>query len=159
MIGRVRAAFLGAALAVVAGWVLMGGWPALEAAPAKDSKAVAARKKVMQGNGKAMKALNAAVKAGEFPKVALMASEVGENALDIAEAFEKKDMAGKTTALPKIWEEKAKFNQLATKLLNDSRAVIEAARAKDKAKVEAGVKVMGSNCAACHKEFRQPPKK
>lgn len=159
MIGRVRAAFLGAALAVAAGWVLMGGWSPLEAAPAKDSKAVAARKKLMQGNAKAMKALNGAVKAGEFPKVALLASEVGENALGIAEAFEKKDMAGKTAALPKIWDEKAKFNQLASKLLNDSRAVIEAARAKDKAKVEAAVKVMGSNCAACHKEFRQPPKK
>jgi len=159
MSGRMRAALLGAALAVVAGWVLMGGWSALEAAPEKDSKAVAARKKLMQGNAKSMKALNAAVKAGEFPKAALFASEVGEFALGIAEAFEKKDMAGKTTALANIWDEKAKFGQIASKLLNDSRAVIEAAREKDNAKVEAAVKVVGANCAACHKAYRVPPKK
>ena len=154
MIGKVRAALLGIAVALVAASFLAGGWSALAAAPEKDSKAVAARKKLMQGNAKAMKALNEAVKAGEFPKVVMQASEIGENALGIEEAFEKKDMSGKTTALPKIWEQKAKFNQLATKLLNDSRSVVEAARAKDKAKVEASVKAMGANCAACHKEFR-----
>ena len=154
MSGRARAALLGAALAAVAGWVLVGGWSAPEAAPEKDSKAVAARKKLMQGNAKSMKALNAAVKAGELPKAVLFASEVGEFALGIGEAFGKKDMAGKTTALAKIWDEKDKFTKIASKLLNDSRDVIEAARAKDKAKVEAAVKAMGANCAACHKAYR-----
>ncbi|MBI3127514.1 MAG: cytochrome c [Candidatus Tectomicrobia bacterium] len=159
MVGKVRAALLGAAAILVAA-SLMGGWSALEAAQEqKDSKAVAGRKKLMQGNAKAMKALNGALKAGEYPKVVMLASEIGENALGIGEAFEKKDLAGKTTALPKIWEEKAKFDRIASKMLNDSREVVEAARTKDKQKTEAAVKAMGSNCAACHKEFRQPPKK
>lgn len=159
MIGKVCAALFGAVFILVAGSVLMEGSPVLEAAPAKDSKAVAARKKLMQANGKAMKGISAAVKAGELPKVALLASEIGENALDMKDAFEKKDMTGKTTALPKIWSEKAKFDQMATKLLNDSRAVIEAAREKNKAKVAAAVKTMGANCGACHKAYRVQKKK
>lgn len=151
---KVRAALWGGILALVAGGFLIGGLQSFAAEAVKDSKAVADRKKTMQANNKLAKEIGEAVKKDEFPKVVFAASEIAENAINIPELFEKKDLTGKTAALPKIWEEKTKFDQRASKLMTDARAVVEAARDKDKAKVEAAVKVMGANCGACHETYR-----
>ncbi len=149
-----RLAGMGYAVWILAAGLAVWGAQGLLEAAEGESKVVAARKKVMQGNNKAFKAIQEAAKADKYGIILVQGSEIAENAMEIPDAFEKKDLSGKTRALPKIWEEKDKFKQIASKLMADARALEEAAQNKDKEKVTAAFKALGATCDACHKDYR-----
>jgi len=64
--------------------------------------------------------------------------------------------AGKTRALPVIWEKTDDFTA-AQKMLSDrAPKLLEAVKAKDLAGVKASFKELGGACKNCHDTFRKP---
>lgn len=61
--------------------------------------------------------------------------------------------AEKTDALPAIWENKAKFDSIMTKLHTDAETAI--ASIKDEASFKAELPKVLQNCGACHNDFRK----
>ncbi|HZB62180.1 MAG TPA: cytochrome c [Microvirga sp.] len=61
--------------------------------------------------------------------------------------------AEKTEALPTIWENKAKFESIGTKLSTDAQTALTTI--KDEASFKAEMPKVLQNCGACHNEFRK----
>ena len=59
-----------------------------------------------------------------------------------------------TKALPEVWSQKAKFDELATRLQTETAKLGEVARAKDEAGVKQQFAAVGKVCGACHEGFR-----
>jgi cytochrome c556 len=57
-----------------------------------------------------------------------------------------------TDALPYIWQERAKFDALANRLVSESKTL--AASAGELAALRSQVKVVGEVCSSCHHSFR-----
>lgn len=60
-----------------------------------------------------------------------------------------------TKALPEIWSQKAKFDDLAQRLQAETQKLGEVARAKNEAGVKQQYAAVGKVCGACHEGFRQ----
>lgn len=63
------------------------------------------------------------------------------------------EQGGKTTAAPKIWEDKAGFNAAEDKFLADAKAAV-AAPPVDVAALKMQVETLGADCGACHQTYR-----
>jgi cytochrome c556 len=61
--------------------------------------------------------------------------------------------AEKTEALPTIWENKAKFESIGTKLSTDAQTALTTI--KEEASFKAEMPKVLQNCGACHNEFRK----
>jgi cytochrome c556 len=59
-----------------------------------------------------------------------------------------------TRALPEIWSQKAKFDELAQRLQSETAKLGELARKKDEAGVKQQYAAVGKVCGACHEGFR-----
>jgi len=59
-----------------------------------------------------------------------------------------------TKALPEIWSQKAKFDELAQRLQTETAKLGEVARKKDEAGVKQQYAAVGKVCGACHESFR-----
>ena len=59
-----------------------------------------------------------------------------------------------TKALPEIWSQKAKFDELAQRLQSETAKLGELARAKNEAGVKQQYAAVGKVCGACHEGFR-----
>ena len=57
-------------------------------------------------------------------------------------------------ALPEIWSQKAKFDELAQRLQTETAKLGEVARKKDEAGVKTQYAAVGKVCGACHEGFR-----
>ncbi|MBB4039744.1 cytochrome c556 [Microvirga flocculans] len=76
------------------------------------------------------------------------------NAQKAAPLFpESSKSADKTEALPTIWENKAKFDSIMTKLGTDAQTAL--ASIKDEASLKAELPKVLQNCGACHNDFRK----
>jgi cytochrome c556 len=62
---------------------------------------------------------------------------------------------GKTDALPKIWEEPAKFNEAANAAKDATAKLAAAVKAGDKAGIGAAAKSVGEACKGCHDRYRK----
>jgi len=60
----------------------------------------------------------------------------------------------KSRALPEIWSQKAKFDELAQRLQTETQKLGEVARKKDEAGVKTQYAAVGKVCGACHEGFR-----
>jgi len=60
----------------------------------------------------------------------------------------------KSRALPEIWSQKAKFDELAQRLQSETAKLGELARKKDEAGVKQQYAAVGKVCGACHEGFR-----
>jgi cytochrome c556 len=60
-----------------------------------------------------------------------------------------------TKALPEIWSQKAKFDELSQRLQAETMKLGQVARAKDEAGVKQQYAAVGKVCGACHENFRQ----
>ena len=121
-----------------------------------QSAAIAKRKDILKGFGDATKPVAAMLKGeaaydGAAVQKALAAYAAGSKQLkDLFPADSK--TGGDTAALPKIWDEKAKFDAIFDKLAADATAA--AGAIKDEASLKANFgKVLG-NCKACHDDYR-----
>ena len=118
---------------------------------------IAVRKAMMKNVGAATGA-GAAMAKGEADFNAVTAELVlrtmNNAALGFGELFpDGSDSGGKTTASPKIWEDRAGFNAALAKFANDTASGI-AAKPADLDAFRAAFGAAASNCGACHKAYR-----
>lgn len=79
-----------------------------------------------------------------------------ENLAQMAwDGFHESAKGEKSRALPAIWEQKAKFDELAQRLQTETIKLGQVARAKDEAGVKQQYAAVGKVCGACHESFRE----
>lgn len=71
------------------------------------------------------------------------------------DGFHESTKGEKSRALPEIWTQKAKFDELAQRLQTETAKLGELARAKNEAGVKEQYAAVGKVCGACHEGFRQ----
>lgn len=121
--------------------------------------AVAERQRLMKLNGASWQDVQAKVKAGNIDAVAVNAETMAVTARHIPNLFPEGSLTADSKAKPEVWQKWAEFEQAAKAMQMESEKLRDAARAKNKAQVEAIVKDFGRNaCGACHTPFRVPPR-
>ena len=70
------------------------------------------------------------------------------------DGFHESTKGEKSRALPAIWQQKAKFDELAQRLQAETVKLGQVARAKDEAGVKQQYAAVGKVCGACHESFR-----
>lgn len=60
----------------------------------------------------------------------------------------------KSKALPAVYDNKAKFDEAASRLENEASKLVAVSRSGDEAAVKAQVGALGKVCGACHNDFR-----
>jgi cytochrome c556 len=70
------------------------------------------------------------------------------------DGFHENTKGEKSRALPEVWSQKAKFDELATRLQTETAKLGELARSKDEAGVKQQYAAVGKVCGACHEGFR-----
>ena len=71
------------------------------------------------------------------------------------DGFHESSKGEKSRALPAVWSEKAKFDELAQRLQSETAKLGQVARAKDEAGVKQQYAAVGKVCGACHENFRE----
>jgi cytochrome c556 len=71
------------------------------------------------------------------------------------DGFHENTKGEKSRALPEVWSQKAKFDELAQRLQAETIKLGQVARAKDEAGVKQQFAAVGKVCGACHENFRQ----
>jgi cytochrome c556 len=61
----------------------------------------------------------------------------------------------KSAALPAVFDDKAKFDENASRLENEVSKLVSVSRSGDEAAVKAQIGVVFKACAGCHESFRQ----
>jgi len=60
----------------------------------------------------------------------------------------------KSAALPAVFDNKAKFDEAASRLENETSKLVSASRSGDEAAVRAQIGAVDKACGACHQDFR-----
>jgi cytochrome c556 len=71
------------------------------------------------------------------------------------DGFHESTKGEKSRALPAIWQQKAKFDELTQRLQSETVKLGQVARAKDEAGVKQQYAAVGKVCGACHENFRE----
>lgn len=118
---------------------------------------VTSRKALMASHPRNIRAITAALKENKLADAAKAADAIAKAAAEIPRQFRRNTLAGKTTALPAIWQKKADFDAKAKNLGTAAAALAVVLKAGDKSGAEASLKAMQGNCGACHRMYRKPP--
>lgn len=132
-----------------------------------DMNDVKERRALMESTGKNFMAVFGFVKGkgGSPDSVAGNARILAANAAKISKLFRPgtgRDKLGSkaTRAKPEIWQNRAKFDEIAANMEKLAHALEAAARTGDKKKIGAAAGAIGGqSCKACHKSFRGPKHK
>lgn len=131
------------------------------AASAQNLDIIKARKDVYKTFGGAAKSGAAMVKGEEkfdLAKAKAALTTYADGAKKLKDMFpDNSKTGGETQALPVIWQKKGDFMQLLAKFEGEAGAAAKSITNEASFK-DAWPKVMG-NCGACHKVYREPPKK
>jgi cytochrome c556 len=71
------------------------------------------------------------------------------------DGFHESTKGEKSRALPAMWEQRAKFDELAQRLQTETAKLGEVARKKDEAAVKQQYAAVGKVCGSCHESFRE----
>jgi cytochrome c556 len=71
------------------------------------------------------------------------------------DGFHESTKGEKSRALPAVWSDKGKFDELAQRLQTETQKLGTVARAKDEAGVKQQFAAVGKVCGACHESFRE----
>jgi cytochrome c556 len=109
--------------------------------------------------GAAMKALTLQLKSAtpdnaEMTKAANTIAGGAQSALQWFPAGTGPEAGIETDALPHIWEDRAKFDSLANKLVPETKTLVTTVAGKDVAAIRTQVKAVADVCSSCHKSFR-----
>ena len=114
------------------------------------------RKALFSKNYSTAKKVQAFASKGDFVKSKNLMIEMSENYKILLEYFPENTKEGfKTEALPAIWENKKKFNNLMIKSSNNMIEFAAIIESSDDVKGALGT-LMWSNCKACHNKYRAP---
>jgi cytochrome c556 len=70
------------------------------------------------------------------------------------DGFHENTKDEKSRALPEVWSQRAKFDELAQRLQSETAKLGDVARKKDEAGVKQQYAAVGKVCGACHEGFR-----
>ncbi len=114
------------------------------------------RKALFSKNYSTAKKVQALASKGDFEKAKTLMIEMSKNYKILLEYFPENTKEGfKTEALPIIWEQKDKFNNLMTKSSTDMIKLTKVIEDSDDIR-RTLTQLMWSNCKACHSKFRAP---
>ena len=121
-----------------------------------DDNPIVQRKAILKGIGDATKPIAAMLK-GEAPydnaTVQKSLATIADGAKKLPDLFPDNSKTGDdTAALPKIWEEKAKFNAIYTKLVSSATAA--EGTIHDQASLKTNIGSVLGNCKSCHDDYR-----
>ena len=146
----------GIAAVAIGAAAIIGG-----SALAQDAeKAIDYRKGVMRANGAHLGAIGAILKgeAGDASHIAAHAAALAGLATMLPDIFADgtgPDSGVETRALPAIWDDQAKFNEVVAAAQAEATKLAEVAASGDMAAIGAQVGALGQNsCGACHEGFR-----
>jgi len=123
----------------------------------KATGVVKERMEVMKSIGKSMKGLSAMAKGEatyDAAEVKTMATSIQSKSAGVAKLFPEGSLQPASEALPTIWKDWPKFEQLSKQLGETSGAVAVAADGGRGAMVPAFA-TLAKNCNACHTDFRK----
>lgn len=149
---RIRFGLTAIALAALAGSIAI-------AEAQTGAASIATRQEAMKGNGGAMRTLTQMVR-GEQPwnqqAAAQAATTLNSTAKAIPSVFPQGSgaEAGKTRALPAIWQNWSGFEAEAKTLETESAKLLQLAQTNDEAGVKAQLPKVGAVCGSCHEKFR-----
>ncbi|MEJ1963164.1 MAG: cytochrome c [Gammaproteobacteria bacterium] len=149
------------ALALAALWTLSPGSPrtAVAQEAASPKAVIETRQASLKKMGAAMKAIVEQLKTSS-PDTARMTAAmqvISAGAPEISRWFPAgtgPESGVETDALPHIWEDRAKFDSLATGLVAESKNLAAAISGSDPGALRAQVKVVADVCSSCHRSFR-----
>ena len=128
----------------------------LGAARAADLDPIAVRQAGYALNGGDFAYIRSVVKAkGDVKPLEVPAKAIAKWAAVVPTLFPKGSEKGHDTkALPEIWSDPAGFRKIAMKLGDAATKLATDAKAGNADAVAADTKLMGQQCAACHKAYR-----
>jgi cytochrome c556 len=149
---RIKALAIGGAAAVALTLIV----PADPTSAATPADMIAQREALMDLQGAAAAGIQAALKAGDAATAGKLAAALHSSAHVIPTFFEKGSgpEAGKTRALPVIWEKWDDFKAAATALGTAADKLAVAGKAGDTAAANAAFAELGKSCGGCHNTFR-----
>ena len=115
---------------------------------------IADRKANFKANADAMKAINAALGAGDFNAAVKNATTIANWAQSMTDYFPEGSDSGDTKARAEIWMDFDNFKNRAKDNENAAQALITAAQAGDLNAAISGLKALGGTCKACHTSFK-----
>lgn len=146
-------------LLLAAAAVAMGGLTSIAAAQAKPEVLVKQRQSAMALIGKYWGPIAGMASGKVSPYNADVVSRNATYLENLAQmpwdGFHENTKGEKSRALPAIWQQKAKFDELGQRLQTETAKLGEIARKKDEAGVKQQYAAVGKVCGACHESFRE----
>jgi cytochrome c556 len=139
--------------AVVFAWTVAAG---LGVARADGLDPIAVRQAVMSLQGGDFAYIRAVLAAkGDVKPLEVPAKAIIKSTGVIPTLFPKgTESGGDTRALPEIWSDPAGFQKIAAAATDAATKLAAAAKAGDADEAAADTKLLGEQCAACHKAYR-----
>lgn len=146
-------------LLMAAAAVALGGLSGLAAAQVKPDVLVKQRQSAMTLIGKYWGPIAGMASGKVSPYNADVVSRNATYLENLAQmpwdGFHDSTKGEKSRALPAIWDQRAKFDDLAQRLQTETAKLGEVARKKDEAGVKQQYAAVGKVCGACHEGFRE----
>lgn len=138
---------------------LLGGAASI-AATLTPKQAAQQRHSNFEKMGKAMKAIGGELKSGAPNRGVIVANArtiaaIAPQQTRLFPAGSGPSPSLRTHALPAIWTDRATFDALGTKLVNESAKFAGMAPTADFGAIGAQMKVVGGTCGECHRKFRE----
>ena len=149
-----------AEILVLAGFFVLGAGAAGASDPAASPQAVIeTRQQGFKKMGAAMKALVEQLKSAtpDNEKMTAAVQAIATGSPEIPHWFPAgsgPEAGVDTDALPHIWEDRAKFDSLANKLIPETKALVTTVSGHDVAAIRMQMKAVADVCSTCHKSFR-----
>lgn len=148
---------IGSLTSLIAAGCASGGGGGMAKQMSAD-EAIAARQKLMKEQGASMRAIGAAVKAGQTQAVSAEANKLVATARQIPALFPQGSVNPATSrAKPEIWQKWADFQGYAKSLESKAAQLSATAQGGNAAATSTAVADIGKNtCGGCHDGFRGP---
>lgn len=144
---------------LVMGLAVVAGAAAIAEAQTNAAASITARQEAMKANGGAMRALTPIVR-GEQPWNQETAVRAAATLVNTAKAVPgvfpqgSGPEAGKTDALPTIWQNWADFQNKSRVFEAEAAKLLQLAQAGDEAGFKAQFPNVGRTCGGCHENYR-----
>ena len=127
--------------------------------PAGGTAVIETRREGFKKMGAAMKAIVEQLKSAtpDTARITAAAQVIAAGAPEVPQWFPAgtgPEAGAETDALPHIWEDRAKFDSLANKLIPETKTLLTATAGGDISAIRTQVKVVADVCSTCHKSFR-----
>lgn len=119
------------------------------------------RMELMKSMGDRMKKIAAMVKGKETfdaAWIAVSAQEIKQAAPEIAHLFPEGSLHKPSEALPRIWQERGRFDEMTEQMILEAGKLSDLATAGDRRSIMLQFTRLGKTCSACHTDFREKDK-